>query len=102
MCVQQQCIRQKTFISDEIWIMNFRTGEEVTITPRNYPFSFLVSGERKQHYAMIGMAHVADDYPLYYDAINEKGLGMAGLNFSGKCGVWRTCFGKERRNGRGT
>ena len=29
------------------------------------------------------MAHVAGDYPLYYDAINEKGLGMAGLNFVG-------------------
>ncbi|MCC2191011.1 linear amide C-N hydrolase [Fusicatenibacter sp. CLA-AA-H277] len=32
-----------------------------------------------------GMAHVTGDYPLYYDAINEKGLGMAGLNFVGKC-----------------
>lgn len=32
---------------------------------------------------MIGMAHVTDDYPLYYEAINEKGLGMAGLNFVG-------------------
>jgi choloylglycine hydrolase len=32
---------------------------------------------------MIGMAHVANDYPLYYDAVNEKGLGMAGLNFVG-------------------
>ena len=30
------------------------------------------------------MAHVAGDYPLYYDAVNEKGLGMAGLNFVGK------------------
>ncbi len=30
---------------------------------------------------MIGMAHVAEDCPLYYDAVNEKGLGMAGLNF---------------------
>ena len=29
------------------------------------------------------MAHVADNYPLYYDAMNEKGLGMAGLNFVG-------------------
>ncbi len=29
------------------------------------------------------MAHVAEDYPLYYDAMNEKGLGMAGLNFVG-------------------
>ena len=32
---------------------------------------------------MIGMAHVADGYPLYYDAVNEAGLGMAGLNFVG-------------------
>jgi hypothetical protein len=23
---------------------------------------------------MIGMAHVAEDYPLYYDAMNEKGV----------------------------
>ncbi len=29
------------------------------------------------------MAYVAKDYPLYYDAVNEKGLAMAGLNFVG-------------------
>ena len=29
------------------------------------------------------MAHVAEDCPLYYEAVNEKGLGMAGLNFVG-------------------
>lgn len=40
-------------------------------------------GQLKRHYAMIGMAHVVSDYPLYYDGINEKGLGMAGLNFVG-------------------
>ena len=40
-------------------------------------------GVRNNHYAMIEMAHVADDYPLYYEAFNEKGLGMAGLNFVG-------------------
>ena len=33
----------------------FPYGEEVTITPRNYPFSFRFQGEMKQHYAMIGM-----------------------------------------------
>ena len=32
---------------------------------------------------MIGMATVADNYPLYYEATNEKGLSMAGLNFPG-------------------
>ena len=40
-------------------------------------------GRLDAHYAMIGMAHVADGYPLYYDAVNEAGLGMAGLNFVG-------------------
>jgi choloylglycine hydrolase len=32
---------------------------------------------------MIGMATVVDSYPLYYEATNEKGLSMAGLNFPG-------------------
>lgn len=57
--------------------------EEIVITPRNYSFCFRDMGVMKRHYAIIGMAHVADAYPLYYDAINEKGLGMAGLNFVG-------------------
>lgn len=58
-------------------------GEEITITPRGYPFRFRAGETLERHYAMIGMAHVADGYPLYYDAVNEKGLGMAGLNFVG-------------------
>ena len=61
----------------------FSYGDEVTITPRNYPFSFRKMGEMRTHYAIIGMAYVQNDYPLYYDAINEKGLGVAGLNFVG-------------------
>ncbi len=35
------------------------------------------------HYAIIGMAHVTDNYPLFYEAVNESGLGIAGLNFVG-------------------
>lgn len=62
---------------------DFSYGEEIVITPRSYPFSFRNAGELPRHYAIIGMAHVADGYPLYYDAVNEKGLGMAGLNFVG-------------------
>lgn len=58
-------------------------GEEITITPRNYPFRFRAGGTLNRHYAMIGMAHVEEDCPLYYEAVNEKGLGMAGLNFVG-------------------
>ena len=61
----------------------FSYGDEITVTPRNYPFEFRHMGKSESHYAMIGMAHVAGGYPLYYDAVNEKGLGMAGLNFVG-------------------
>ena len=61
----------------------FSYGDQITVTPRNYPFHFRHVEGQKNHYAIIGMAHVAEDYPLYYDAINEKGVGMAGLNFVG-------------------
>lgn len=61
----------------------FAYPSEVTITPRNFEFCFRFAGTMKSHYAMIGMAYVAQGYPLYYDAVNEKGLGMAGLNFVG-------------------
>lgn len=61
----------------------FSYGDEITITPRNYEFNFRMGKKIENHYAMIGMAHVVGDYPLYYDTINEKGLGIAGLNFVG-------------------
>lgn len=61
----------------------FSYGETITITPRNYEFKFKYVDNIANHYSIIGMAHVESDYPLYYDAVNEKGLGMAGLNFVG-------------------
>ena len=61
----------------------FSYGEEITVAPRNFPFEFRHTGICQSHYAIIGMAHVANNYPRYYDAMNEKGLCMAGLNFVG-------------------
>ena len=73
----------------------FSYGDEVVITPRNYPFRFIEKGVKNVHYAMIGMAYVERDYPLYYDAINEKGLGMAGLNFVGNAVYGDKVEGKD-------
>lgn len=70
-------------------------GEEIVITPRNYVFRFREAGTIRKHYAMIGTAHIQDDYPLYYDAVNEKGLGMAGLNFVGNAHYGETVRGKD-------
>lgn len=56
-------------------------GERIAVTPRNYPIALRCAGEMKTHHAMIGMAAVSDGYPLYAEAVNEKGLAIAGLNF---------------------
>lgn len=58
-------------------------GETIVVTPRNYPFPFRCLPSVPEHHAMIGMALLADGYPLYFDAVNEKGLAAAGLNFPG-------------------
>ncbi len=57
--------------------------ETITVTPRNFPFTFRKVNALPSHYAMIGMAYVVGNQPLYYEATNEKGLSMAGLNFPG-------------------
>ena len=58
-------------------------GERIVITPRNYVFCFHNMPSVEHHPAIIGMAAVIDGYPLYFDATNEYGLSMAGLNFPG-------------------
>lgn len=70
-------------------------GEEVVVTPRNFPFHFRHMGDLSSHYAIIGMATVAGEYPLYYDATNEKGLSMAGLNFPGNADYKPLAEGKD-------
>lgn len=69
--------------------------EAVTITPRNYPFQFRFEQRPRKQYAMIGMATVAEGYPLYYDATNEAGLSAAGLNFPGNAAYFPEMDGKK-------
>lgn len=75
--------RTKDFYFGRTLDYDFSYGEEVTITPRDFPLSFRSWGTLKTHHAIIGMALVSENYPLYFDAVNEKGLAMAGLNFVG-------------------
>lgn len=70
--------------------------ETVTVTPRNFPFRFRHMPDMPTHYAMIGMASIVRDYPLYYEATNEKGLSMAGLNFPGYATYYP--FREEKEN----
>ncbi len=56
-------------------------GEEVCVMPRNFVIDFRKAGKMPSHYAMIGMVTVVSGIPLFYDASNEYGLCVAGLNF---------------------
>lgn len=73
----------------------FSYGDEIVLMPRKFPISFRYMGKRETHYAILGIAHVAGGYPLYYDAINEKGVGMAGLNFVGNAVYQEVEEGRE-------
>ena len=75
--------------------LEFSYRETVTITPRNYPFHFRNMPPLDRHYALIGMAYVQVGYPLYYDATNEMGLSMAGLNFPGNAHYAPVTAGKD-------
>ena len=70
-------------------------GEQVVVTPRRFLFQHGSFHLEPGHYAMIGMATVAEGFPLYYDATNEKGLSMAGLNFPGNAFYGDSMPGKE-------
>ncbi|MBR2340438.1 MAG: choloylglycine hydrolase family protein [Clostridia bacterium] len=56
-------------------------GEKIVLTGQKFPLSFLFQEKTDNHPAILGMALVRDNFPLYYDAVNDKGLSMAGLNF---------------------
>ena len=56
-------------------------GQKPVATPRNFVFNFRNGLTLESHLAIIGMATVAQGYPLYFDATNEKGLSAEGLMF---------------------
>lgn len=57
-------------------------GQSVHIIPRNFEW-LNVADQQTYHskYACIGMGIVSDNHPFIFDAVNEKGLAGAGLNF---------------------
>lgn len=61
--------------------LEYSYEEMITITPRNFPLHFRRKDSLEQHYALIGIAYIQKNYPLYYEATNEMGLSMAGLHF---------------------
>lgn len=75
--------------------LEYHYNEQVTITPRSLPFAFRHTNTLSRHYAMIGMAIVEGNVPLYYEATNECGVSAAGLNFPGYAHYFPPQAGKD-------
>ena len=75
--------------------LEYSYNEEVVVTPRKFPFEFRTKGRLNSHHAIIGMAMVVGGYPLYYEAANEHGLAMAGLNFPGNAHYFDELPGRD-------
>lgn len=75
--------------------LEYSYNEKVVVTPRNFIFDFCRKESIKNHCAIIGMAIIENDYPLYYEAANECGLAMAGLNFPGNACYFPEENGKD-------
>lgn len=61
--------------------IEYSFGEKIVITPRDYDWKWRKLKPNKESYAIIGMATIVDEYPLYAEGVNEYGLTMASLNF---------------------
>ena len=72
--------------------MDRHFGEKVVIMPKNYAFPFRNVSDNSR-FALVGMASLLDGVPLFADAMNEKGLAMAGLNFPGNAFYKKTGSG---------
>ena len=75
--------------------LDYSFNEKVIITPRNFPLTFRKEKTITSHYAFIGMGTMIDNYPLYAEATNEKGVSIAGLNFPENAYYFKYCKGKE-------
>lgn len=63
--------------------LQYAMGNEVIVAPRNHAFPFRHLDEIKTHPAIVGMAINENGFPLFFEGMNEYGVGIAGLNFPG-------------------
>ena len=87
-------IRHKNFFGRNL-DLEFSYNEKIILTPRNYPLDFRTLDTLQSHYGILGTGIVSCGYPLYFDAMNEKGLCMAGLNFPDNAHYMPICHGSD-------
>lgn len=70
-------------------------GQELTLMPRQYPLKLRHMAAMDRHYALLGVGVIMEGFPLFFDAVNEKGLAMAGLRFADSACYTGALAGKD-------
>lgn len=60
--------------------LEYNYNENIIIVPRTYNLKFRYNQSNNSHFAFMGIGIIENNYPLFYDGCNEKGLCIAGLN----------------------
>ena len=84
MCTAISLVSSNTYFGRNM-DLDYSFGEKVIIIPRNKGLNLKNVDLIHTHYAILGIGTVINDYPLLADAINEKGLAFAALNFPDNC-----------------
>ena len=92
MCTAITLTTRDTYVGRNL-DLEYHYNEEIVYTPRRFALPFRQMSASDEHYAMLGTAYVPDEFPLYYDALNEHGLAMTGLNFPEYAQYTPTCKG---------
>lgn len=96
MCTCLNCHFKNNYYFGRNLDLDYSFNEKIIITPRNYQIKFKKEKSLKNHFAFIGSGTIIDNYPLYAEACNEKGLSMAMLNFPDNCCYYK--YDKNKRN----
>ena len=77
-----------TFNADSLYFgrtldYDFPFDNQIIILPRNYSLNFTNGLSVKNHSAIMGSGIIVDGYPLLFEGVNESGLCVAALNYSG-------------------
>lgn len=76
--------------------LEYSLDEKVIIVPRNYSIKLKYLENLENHYSFIGTGIIKDNFPLLYEATNECGLSIAGLNFPEHCKYFN--FNEHKNN----
>lgn len=63
--------------------LQYQLANNVTVCPRNYVLKYHHLEDMPVHSAIVGMAITGYGYPLFFEGVNEYGVGAASLNFPG-------------------